>query len=64
MGVKKSMRHISGTNLATTIIIAVIAMQKRKVNLNLLMTLGISSKKVIFSTSFAVAPHDISMLNM
>ena len=57
-------RHSGGTKRAITIIIAVHKMQKMNVTLNFLMIFGTSSKKVVFSTSLAVAPQLMSTLNM
>ncbi len=47
-----------------TIIIAVHVMQKMNVNLNFFNSLGISSKKLVFSISFAVAPQLRSISNI
>ena len=54
----------TGKATAPAIIRPIIAKQKMKVNLNLLRRRGSSSKKVMFSTSLEVAPHDISISNM
>jgi hypothetical protein len=54
----------TGKATAPAIIRPIIAKQKMKVNLNLLRRRGSSSKKVVFSTSLEVAPHDISISNM
>lgn len=54
----------TGKPTAPAIIRLIIAKQKIKVNLNLLRRRGSSSKKVMFSTSLEVAPHDMSISNM
>lgn len=54
----------TGPTPARIVIPAVMTMQKTNVNLNLLMSLGISAKNEVSSASFEVVPQDMSRLNM
>lgn len=45
-------------------IVAIVKNDNAMVYLNVFATFGISMKKLENSTSLAVAPHDMSMLNM
>ena len=58
------MRQRGGTAIAPATRMPISRAQKTKVPLNFLRSLGISLKKVVFSTSLEVAPQLMSMENM
>jgi hypothetical protein len=61
MATKSLIRQKTGKATAPAIMSPVQSIQKTKVPLNRFKSLGISTKKVVSSASFAVAPHVISI---
>lgn len=63
---KESIFQLQGINsaLAMKIMNPIVLSEMRMLHLKVFATLGISMKKLENSTSLAVAPHDMSMLNI